>query len=50
MKSKITKNDEAVARNKAWASMTPTQQLEYLDTNKLAATKQRKKLAEKMAK
>lgn len=45
MKAKTLKQTEAAARNAAWAKMTPAQQLAYLDTNKLVASKQRAKLA-----
>lgn len=46
----ITKRTQAEARNKAWASLTPVQQLEYLNKMGLIAAKQRAKIAKKMAK
>ena len=48
MKAKNVKQAEANVRNAAWAKMTPVQQLEYLDANKLVAAKQRKKIEKKM--
>jgi hypothetical protein len=50
MKVKSVKRDEANARNAEWSKLTPTAQLAYLDGAKLVATKQRKKIAEKLAK
>ncbi len=45
MKSKSVKRAEAVTRNAKWAAMSPTEQLAFLDSVKLSAPKQRKKLA-----
>jgi len=50
MKEKSVKRVEANSRNSNWASMSPAHQLEALDKLGLVATKQRKKIAEKMAK
>jgi hypothetical protein len=49
MKVKSVKHTEAVERNAAWAKMSPAHQLEQLDKLGLKATKQRKKIAKKMA-
>lgn len=49
MKTKQQKHKEALLRNKMWSKLPPAQQLAYLDTNKLVATKQRKKIAAKAA-
>lgn len=49
MKDKSTKRSEAEARNAAWAKMSPQHQLETLDKLGLKATKQRKKIAAKLA-
>jgi len=48
MKDKNAKHSEAVARNAAWAKLSPQQQLEHLDRLGLKATKQRKKIAAKL--
>lgn len=49
MKDKSVKHSEAKARNEAWAKMSPQHQLEYLDKQGFTATKQRAKIAAKMA-
>lgn len=49
MKDKNVKRTEAEVRNSAWAKLSPTHQLEALDKLGLKATKQRKKIAKKMA-
>lgn len=49
MKDKNVKCKEAEARNAVWAKLSPTHQLEYLDKLGLKASKQRKKIANKMA-
>ena len=49
MKDKSVKHTEAVTRNTAWAQLSPTHQLEALDKLGLKASKQRKKIAKKMA-
>lgn len=49
MKDKSTKRSEAIARNTAWAQLTPTKQLEYLNSLSFVAKKQRQKIAAKMA-
>lgn len=46
MKSKEQKRKEAEARNSKWKSLTSEQQLQYLDTMKFRASKQRKKLGQ----
>lgn len=49
MKDKSVKHKEADSRNAAWAKLSPTEQLAHLDKLGLVATKQRKKIAAKMA-
>ena len=49
MKDKSVKRAEAEVRNSAWAKMSPAHQMEQLDKLGLKATKQRKKIAKKMA-
>jgi hypothetical protein len=49
MKDRSVKHAEAEARNTAWARLSPTDQLAQLDKLGLKATKQRKKIAAKMA-
>jgi hypothetical protein len=48
MKSKSTKQSEAVARNSSWSNMSLVHQLEYLDAHGFEAKKQRAKIANKM--
>lgn len=49
MKDKSVKHKEAQVRNELWAKLSPTEQLAQLDKLGLVATKQRKKIAAKMA-
>jgi len=45
MKTKSVKRSEAVVRNSDWATLSPQQQLAYLDKQGFVAKKQRAKLA-----
>lgn len=45
MKSKQQKRTEALTRNEAWASLSKTQKLAYLDANLFAALRQRTRLS-----
>jgi hypothetical protein len=49
MKDRSVKHKEALSRNTEWAKLSPTEQLAQLDKLGLVATKQRKKIAAKMA-
>lgn len=44
MKTKEQKKKEAIARNSKWEKLTPEQKLNYLNENKLRASRQRIKL------
>ena len=50
MKTNEVKRKEAAARNEQWARLTPQQQLDVLDMDKLVATKQRAKIMKRMEK
>jgi len=45
MKKKDVKRAEAIERNDRWASMSPDEQLAYLNKWDFTATKQREKIA-----
>jgi hypothetical protein len=48
MKSRDQKIKEALIRNTYWASLSPANQLAYLDQNNFRAIKQRAKIARRM--
>lgn len=48
MKSRATKREEAQVRNAYWASLSPANQLAYLDQYGFRAVKQRAKIKRRM--